>query len=131
MHAIRSGRGKARATGRKPAAWLALFSLFLQLWVTAGHFHPEDFAALFGIGGGGVAVTGAQDDNGSWPSTAFDHDDCALCFSVQLAGNSTLPASPALTGPRRYAQPPTTTVEAFQVTSSRHLLFETRAPPLA
>jgi hypothetical protein len=118
-----------RASKRR-AAWVALVSLLLQLWITAGHFHPEDFAALFGIGDGSVAFT-AHDDGGSWPSTALDHDDCALCFSVQLAGNSTLPASPVLTDPRRYAQLSAPTVEAFQLASSRHLLFETRAPPLA
>jgi hypothetical protein len=109
---------------------VALVSFVLQLWITAGHFHPEDFAALFGIGDGSVALAKAQHDGGSSPFT-LDHDDCALCFSVQLAGNSTLPTSPVLTDPRRYARLPTATVEAFQVASARHLLFETRAPPLA
>jgi hypothetical protein len=121
-------REETAPTGRKLVAWLALFSLVLQLWITAGHFHPEDFG---GIGDGNAALAALPDDRGSSPPTALDHDDCALCFSVQLAGNSTLPASPVLTGLGAYAQLPTATAAAFQVASSRHLLFETRAPPLA
>src|SRR5690242_5288969 len=67
MHAIRSGQGEARVKGRKPAAWLALFSLFLQLWITAGHFHPEDFASFIGATQAADAVR-ASTDSGTQPS---------------------------------------------------------------
>ena len=131
MHAIRGGRGKVRTTGRKLAAWLALFSLFLQLWVTAGHFHPEDFATLYRSDLAQTTLAAPGDDRGTVPLGATAHDDCALCLTVQLTGNSTLAAAPVLTAPAAHPHRPAAIVRAFHLTATPHLLFETRAPPIA
>jgi hypothetical protein len=130
MHAIRGGRGVARVTGRKLAAWLALFSLFLQLWISAGHFHPEDFAAFTGATQAADALR-ASTDSGTQPSGALLHNECALCLSVQNAGSAALadaasPDRPALLG--RVALEP---IAALPRTLPAHLLFQTRAPPTA
>ncbi len=123
-------RGKAAATGRKRVAWLALFSLFLQLWITAGHFHPEDFAAFSGAMQAGGGVTASADPR-SEPAGALLHNDCALCLSVQTAGNAALakaasPGEPAILGVVALGN-----VAALPRTLPAHFLFQTRAPPIA
>jgi hypothetical protein len=130
MRGICGRRGNTPATGRKLVAWLALFSLFLQLWITAGHFHPEDFATLYGRDAAEAVLVAPSDDNGSVPSGLAVHDDCALCLSVQLAGNSTLPAASMLAPPADRPYRPATIVRTFHLTTPPHLLFETRAPPV-
>jgi hypothetical protein len=130
MHAIGGGRGKARTTGRRPAAWLALFSLFLQLWVTAGHFHPEDFASFPGATQTREGVS-ASTDPGTRPSGALLHNECALCLSVQTTGSAALanvasPNVPAVLGAAA-VEP----VAALPRSLPAHLLFQTRAPPIA
>jgi|SRR5579864_4949052 len=122
-------REETAPTGRKLAAWLALFSLFLQLWITAGHFHPEDFAAFSGAMQAGGEVT-ASADSGTEPAGTLLHNDCALCLSVQTAGNAALakaasPNEPAIVGVVALGH-----VVALPRSLPAHLLFQTRAPPI-
>jgi hypothetical protein len=130
MQGIEGRRGEARTTGRRLAAWLALLSLVLQLWITAGHIHPEDFAAPFGSAGTEAAQASSGPAGGGTPTRLAAHDDCALCLSVQLAGHSTVPVAPTLAPPPDRSYHPTAIVRAFHLTPPSHLLFETRAPPL-
>jgi hypothetical protein len=130
MHAIRGGRGEARASGRKLAAWLTLFSLLLQLWVTAGHFHPEDFSALRGTAHAGVLLTTSA-DHGTQPASARLHEDCALCLSVQIAGSTRLTATASLSEPTVLDVVVLHDITALPRSRPPHLLFQTRAPPIA
>jgi hypothetical protein len=130
MHRIEGRRGEARTTGRKVSAWLALFSLLLQFWITAGHFHPEDFVSFPGARQAGDRVS-ASTDPGTKPAGALSHSECALCLSAQTAGSAALahaasPNLPAVLG--AVALEP---VAAPPRRLPAHLLFQTRAPPTA
>jgi len=131
-----AGRGQSgRRRHRGIAAWLALLSIALQIVITSGHFHPEDFAFLAGDRGGAALAAAATSDSvpglpGGLPAIP-SHDDCALCVSLSLVGGSAVPAPPMLALPQAIG---TTMVAALPLPvlpPARHFLFRTRAPPVA
>jgi hypothetical protein len=132
---MRAGREGASRNGRGRRSfriWLACLSLLLQL-ATAGHFHREDFALIAASKVTALPandVRGAPMQPGGQP-TLPTHDDCSLCFSLQLAGSSALPIPVLLPAPEEHhiASPPPAT--APRLTATAHLLFQTRAPPIA
>jgi hypothetical protein len=130
MRVIRGGRGEAMARGRKLAAWLALFSLLLQLWITAGHFHPEDFATYARSAQAGTVLS-APTDRGTQPAGALLHEDCALCFSVQIAGSAGLTSAALLSEPEILDAGVLDHIAALPRSPPAHFLFQTRAPPIA
>ena len=132
MHPGRDSASRNGRAGRSFRTWLACLSLLLQLAATAGHFHREDFA----LGAGKATALAATDATGvpaqpGGQPTLPTHDDCSLCFSLQLAGSSALPVPVVLAAPdehRIVVRPPAT---ALRLTAAAHLLFQTRAPPIA
>src|SRR6185437_25657 len=93
MRAEREDVSRKGQAGRKFCTWLACLSLLFQLVVTAGHFHREDFAL---IAAGKATPVAASSASGALAQpigqpTLPTHDDCALCFSLQLASSSALP----------------------------------------
>jgi hypothetical protein len=107
--------------------------LLLQAAVTAGHFHPEDFSILAGRA---QTFTAAASGPGGAPLPADQpalpaHDDCSLCFSLQLAGGSTLPAAMRLAAPQQQGQVARPSLVAWRLAPAPFLLFRTRAPPVA
>jgi hypothetical protein len=130
MRTIEERRGEARAARRKLAAWLALVSLLLQLWGTAGHFHPEDFASLVGAVQAGNGVR-ASADPGTQPLGALLHNECALCLSVQIAGSAALANAASPNAPDILGAVALEAVAALPRSLPAHLLFQTRAPPVA
>ena len=133
MRAGRDGASRNGRAGRVFRTWFACLSLLLQLAATAGHFHREDFALI----AAGKATASAASDAPGAPAqpggqpTLPSHDDCSLCFSLQLAGSSALPVPVVLAAPdvHRIAAPPP--ASALRLTAAAHLLFQTRAPPIA
>jgi hypothetical protein len=132
MRAERGVRRAGSGRGRRWVSWLALTTLLLQLVIAAGHFHAEDFGFLGGhraetaiAGGGG----GAGWPGGGQPC-APAHDDCALCFSLYVAGSAALPdiAPPAMPSEPHAAAP--VPQEELRLASAPYLLFRTRAPPI-
>ena len=118
------------ATGRKAAAWLALVSLLLQLCITAGHFHPEDFAGLPDAAHAGAALA-ASTDHGRQAPSAILHEDCALCLSVQIASSAALTAAAFFIEPAVRDAVALGNIAALPRGLPAHLLFQTRAPPTA
>jgi hypothetical protein len=130
MHAER-GRRTRSALGRKFRSWLALAALLLQLAATAGHFHAEDFAFLGGTSPAVAAGEGSAAPSREGQPALPTHDDCALCFSLQLAGGTAMPdavALPALPAEHDVVLVP---LAEFRLAAAPHLLFQTRAPPVA
>lgn len=124
--AARTGRA-----GRSFRTWLAFFSLVLQLAATAGHFHRDDFAFL-AAGKAAMAANalqGASPQPGGQP-TLPAHDDCSLCFSLQLAGASALPAPVVLAAPDDVQATPLLRLTTWRLAPAPHVLFQTRAPPV-
>ncbi len=135
---MRAGRHGAQATvrrGRKFRSWLAILSLLVQLAATAGHFHPEDFASVADKGGAAaLAASGGEGRAGSpqgGQPGAPAHDDCSLCFSLQLVGAAALPGPVALPVPSGRGAETLTYLREIRRSAAPHLLFQTRAPPIA
>ena len=130
MRALRSQRNGAAGRRRRVSLWLAIGLLLLQAAVTAAHFHPEDFSVLAGrtpawtSGQGGTPVPA---DRPALPA----HDDCSLCFSLQLAGGSAMPESLVLAVPQRQGQAERPPITELRLAPAPYLLFRTRAPPIA
>lgn len=131
----RGGTGASSAgQGRKLRSWLAIGLLLLQVAVTAGHFHPEDFAFLQRDAGAPLAAS--ADGQGGTPlpggtaPTLPAHDDCPLCFNLHVAGSSALPASIVLAAPSEHGKLPPPPVRELRLASAPYLLFQTRAPPV-
>ena len=133
MQATRGERATTIGLGRKLTSWLAVAALLLQLLVTAGHFHPQDFSSL----GGDACATnpssavGAAETvfRGSAPVLAT-HDDCALCFSLQIASSTAMPDGAALPVPDTATDLRLASLSTLRLRPARHLLFQTRAPPV-
>jgi hypothetical protein len=133
MRAARESAARKGRAGRNFRTWLACLSLLLQLAATAGHFHREDFAF---IAAGKAAASAANDLPGgpaqpSGPPTLPSHDDCSLCFSLQLAGSSMLPVPVLLPARDEHHIVPPPPAAELRLTAAAHLLFQTRAPPIA
>jgi hypothetical protein len=114
-------------------SWLAICLLLLQLVAVAGHFHPEDFAALQGKadGSAGIRATGQGGvplPAGGLPSLPA-HDDCPLCFNLHVLGGSALPAPTTLAAPSEHTASVSVPMGELALVSAPHLLFQTRAPP--
>jgi hypothetical protein len=125
-----------RGTWRRGAAWLALLSFVLQIAISLGHVHPVGFFSrgrLVKIDDAVLAIT--PDATGAslpekHPPAASDRHNCPICLREQTVGGFVIPAAPhapppfaRLAAPERRAGPNWST--------SAHLLFWTRAPPIA
>ncbi len=129
MRAERGMGRVARGGRRRWGAFLAIAALLLQLAVAAYHFHAEDFGFLRGhsdetaLSGGGAPWPG-----GGQPG-APAHNDCALCFTLHLAGGAALPdpVSPVAPGEAPALSPPAP--QPLRLAAAPYLLFRTRAPP--
>jgi hypothetical protein len=104
--------------------WLALFALGLQLTLSFGHIHAEDFATA----GASVAQSPNAPDN---HHNDGDRDGCAICAVMHMAAASLVPMAPPVALP-----PPATFVTL--VSPDRTALppaarqpFQARAPPQA
>jgi hypothetical protein len=113
--------------------WLALFALWLQLGLSFGHTHPEDF---FGLGGQHqtqliAAAHTAPGLPGGPISDSLGHEACAICASISLAGTLVVAVPPVIAPPRFDRRAPPPLFDYVVVYRAPHLLFQTRAPPVA
>lgn len=122
---------------RASGGWLALFAVWLQLTLSLGHLHPEQFSGRSGDGAGqGTAVFQLTAERQS-PARPQQQDQdngadavCAICASMALAGSSVLPDPVTLPLPVGWiAAPPIADASARPVVA-RFSLFRTRAPPV-
>jgi hypothetical protein len=120
----------SRANHRR-AAWLALVALWLQLALSFGHYHAEDFAGLGRPSSAELVKAAPLPGSPANPfSEALGHEACAICASMALADGLVLPdpvrvAAPSLRGCGSRATP-----EAFVLAGTPYRLFQTRAPPV-
>jgi len=119
-----------RGSLRRWPAWLALFAVLLQFAANIGHLHPEDYSFL--LRGHHAAVVIANDQGFPAPSPLLKGDaDCAICATARLIGSSSLPPAVTLPVPVSAALATLMRDEALRLVAPDHLLFATRAPPLA
>ena len=116
---------QALRTQKRFGGWLALFALGLQLALSFGHMHAEDFAAAR------IAVAQNPSVPQNAPDGDHDGDVCAICAVMHMAGASLLPGAPSV------ALPADIISVVFAVPDLNALLpparqyFQARAPPQA
>ncbi|MEI9803468.1 MAG: hypothetical protein WDN48_02085 [Pseudolabrys sp.] len=109
---------------------LALFALAVQLALSFGHIHTEDFASSAAA----ATLTAAPSDgahSAPVPLRDTDHDDCPICSVMHLAGTLVLPPPPqiSLPVPKRIFW--VAAVERQIDAAAQRQPFQARAPPQA
>jgi hypothetical protein len=108
--------------------WLALFALGLQLTLSFGHIHAEDFAAArtsFGT------ATASQDHSAPQNAPDGDHDVCAICAVMHMAGTSVSPDAPTVALPAEFISVVFTPADLTALLPLARQSFQARAPPQA
>jgi hypothetical protein len=109
--------------------WLALAAVLLQLVVSFGHIHAEDYRFLL-RGHSTLEASSAQGSSGGALPTLAPDTGCVICASAQLLGSGVLPDSPFAPIAQQIGTAGQRVPIAFWLTQPRRLLFSTRAPPL-
>lgn len=112
---------------RRLGGWLALFALALQLTLSFGHIHAEDFYR-----DASPQISHVAGEAGGAPAApAPDHDDCSICVTAHLTGAAALPAPLqfALPLPEPFAW--RAAIEHRVVPHAVRQPFQARAPPQA
>jgi hypothetical protein len=105
---------------------LAFFSLALQLVLSFGHIHAEDFV----VPAASIASHAPTHTHHGVPSPASDtHDTCAICLFIQLASTTVQPTAPTLELPTQsdWVVPEEPIVSSLS--AAVHFPFKARAPP--
>jgi hypothetical protein len=117
---------------RRFGAGLGLFALLLQLALSFGHMHPEDF---LGPSPGGTQALASKAQTASAAQgrhiPGAPHDDCPICSVMHLAGTIVLPAPPVLALPTQFPVAVFSTDDLVAAVVPRRPPFQTRAPPIA
>jgi hypothetical protein len=113
-------------------AGLGLFALVLQLVRSFGHIHDRDLMTprAFAV----VAAVGksSQPPGQEQIPSGLPDDDCPICATMHIAASGLPPVPPSIAGPVNFAQAlHRTSLESFRLGVTRHILFQTRAPPIA
>ena len=117
---------------RRIGSGIALVALALQLVLSFGHVHLDDFLGRAPVVLA-VSQAGSATDNGSATPNRDHHgksdDICAICATLNLVSSSALPTLPSLILPLedgRICQP---VFQLLQIAFDLHFLFQARAPP--
>ncbi len=115
---------------QRKGAYVALFALLLQLFLSFGHIHADGLVAGHG---GPVSVAGVPSENPATPddpaSDGLAHHACAICASMALAGTLVLPTPAAVPMPTVCS---TNNDESFStpvLLARPFVLFLTTGPP--
>jgi hypothetical protein len=105
---------------------LALAALALQLALSFGHIHAEDFAPA-------SVQASSQAAHGSGTPADPDGDDhhgCAICATIALLGTLVVPAPPVVALPPDRALIVAAEIQRQIPLAAPPRLFQARAPPL-
>jgi hypothetical protein len=111
--------------------WLGVFALLLQQYLSFGHIHiPNRIASRALVTE--LAVSRSVAAGPERTPSGLPDEDCPICAAMtQLSAAGLLPAPPLVAGPAEFSQlAHQAFIERFSFGVSRHLLFQTRAPPL-
>jgi hypothetical protein len=121
---------------RMGVAGLGLFALLLQLFMSFGHVHVHALIVQRAAQDSSVVVDGAASKSTipaqeQTPSRLPD-DDCPICATMHLTASGLLPAPPCIAVSLSFSYVShQTLIDAFDFRVNRHVLFQTRAPPIA
>jgi len=123
------GRGTLARKLRRAPHWLALLAMLVQLVASYGHIHPEDFD-IFHQGHGAPMLAEHHSPSRAIGDPATADLDCPVCAAMQILGSSAQPEGVHLTPPLSRHVAALAMLNALWLTPPRHLLFNTRGPPL-
>jgi hypothetical protein len=103
--------------------WLALFALGLQLTLSFGHIHAEDFAA--------AKTAVAQNQTAPQNAPDGDHDGCAICAVMHMVRASLLPGAPSVALPVDIVATVFVAADLTELPPLARQFFQARAPPQA
>jgi hypothetical protein len=113
-------------------AGLGLFALVLQLFLSFGHVHARDLMTPRAFAVAAAVGKSSQPPGQEQIPSGLPDDDCPLCATMHMAASGLPPAPPSIAGPVDFAHVlHRTSLEAFGLGVTRHVLFQTRAPPIA
>jgi hypothetical protein len=107
------------------ASWAAIFALTIQLVLSFGHIHPEDFQASSAVAASQAQPDHPADEDGS----PVGHCFCAICAAQNLTSSSVLPTNALPITPNDYPYKWVAHLRPAQFSRSVHFLFQSRAPP--
>jgi hypothetical protein len=112
---------------RRGGAGLGLLALLVQIVLSFGHIHAEDFQPA------ARPVAALAHQSPSYPKTPPGHpdDNCPICMAVQLAAAGVVAAPPILALPSAFIRIAHRATVAHDISVARYVLFRTRAPPIA
>lgn len=110
-------------------SWLALSALAIQLALTFGHTHPEDFATTADIQA--TVDAGHGDGNSESGHHGLGHHDCDICATIALFATLVIPSPPVLAVVTAQSVAPHVVVDTRQEIAATRRPFQARAPPLA
>jgi Protein of unknown function (DUF2946) len=109
---------------------LALVALAIQLVLSFGHIHAEDFATT---AGNPTTIDADHAGEGSSDSDhhGLGHRDCDICATVSLLATVVIPSPPALAVLTAHGVASHIVVETRRQKTTSSRPFQARAPPLA
>jgi hypothetical protein len=129
---VKAGQGPLSARmvlWRRGAGWVALLGLLMQIALTLTHVHPIAVRS-------DIDAASAAADFGGGPSpqngpSAPDSDHCSVCLAQHLAGHGMLPVLAVIAVPEVFDCVYLGRDSEIGLSRPDHLLFQTRAPPVA
>jgi hypothetical protein len=121
---------------RMGVAGLGLFALLLQLFLSFGHVHVRELMAPRAAADASAAQAAARSKSTApsqeqTPSRLPD-DDCPICATMHLTASGLLPELPCVAISLSFSYVSHQhLIDACDFRVSRHILFQTRAPPIA
>ena len=110
--------------------WLALGALAIQLALSFGHIHAEEFAASADI-----QATADADQGPGNPSEpdhhGLGHHDCDICATIALFAALVIPSPPVLAVVTAHSAAPHVIVDTHRQIAATGRPFQARAPPFA
>ncbi|MGA7525656.1 MAG: DUF2946 family protein [Pseudolabrys sp.] len=107
-------------------SWAAVFALALQLALSFGHIHAEDFQDRWSATAWSSQPNpNSPDDDDRGPG----HDFCAICAALNLTSSSVLPAVAVLATPVDQPYSWAAVLRPADVSYRVHFIFQARAPP--
>ena len=109
-------------------SYLALFAIVFQLLVSFGHVHLDNFASTSLAISDQSGLSQAQNE----PSQNIpndEHDRCAICAIIGLAGSLLVPDAQVFVPPATQCCESLSNFNTFHVSIAERVYFQSRAPP--
>jgi hypothetical protein len=113
---------------RRLGVWLALFALALQLVLSFGHIHAEEFARKSSVATLAHSDEGPADDD---DHHGAGHGDCAICAVIHLAATLLLAPPPQVALPAAESFAWLAAIDRHDPPRAPRQPFQARAPPQA